>query len=172
VDIEENKRRLLRQQFKVYFPHYALTRYISLSRLLTLVMGAVVNLPNLKSCDALAPQPDENRRSETKALTHDGYIWPVPQAEMKIAAAIIERMAEDFDKVVKTQNRVTLSSFGWTSDQLISHRASAVARYKRTQAGTGGFSTNVRSFAAGAAELACLTTFSGMVGVWAIILGA
>jgi len=109
--------------------------------------------------------------SENRALTHDGYIWPVPRAEMQQAPAIVERMAEDLDQVVKSHTRISLSGLGWTADQLIRHRAAAVARYKKGQAATGSFSTNVRSFAADAAELACLAAFVGMVGVWAIILG-
>jgi hypothetical protein len=129
--------------------------------------------PDPQSFEASAIQPTHQcPRSEHRALTHDGYIWPVPRAEMKSPDPVIERMAEDFDQVVKSQNRITLSGLGWTSEQLIRHRPAAVALYKRNQAARGGFSTNVRSFAAGAAELACLTTFIGMVGVWAIILGA
>ncbi|WP_404291500.1 hypothetical protein ACD578_05275 [Microvirga sp. RSM25] len=109
---------------------------------------------------------------EAKAVTHDGYIWPVPRHEMRSAEFIIARMAEDFDRVVKSQNRVTLSSLGWTADQLAKHRASAVTHYKRSQPASSGFASAARSFAAGAAELACLALFVGSVGVWAIILGA
>jgi hypothetical protein len=137
-------------------------------------MGAVaVSDSKPKSPERLATSATNQLQApEAKALTHDGYIWPVPRHDMRDAETIIERMAEDFALVVKSENRVTLAGFGWLPDQLTRYRPAAAALYKRQQPQTNGFAAKTRSFAAGAAELACLTTFISMVGVWAIILGA
>jgi len=121
-----------------------------------------------------------HKRSEARVATHDGFLWPVDRHEMRAHEAIRQRMVEDLKRLKREagENAVDLCEAGWTAQQVTLHGHAAKQRldreeyYEAERRSEGkGFSL-ARQFSRTAAELACLALFTGMVGVWAIILGA
>lgn len=127
---------------------------------------------------ALHPQPTYpagRAESEARIATHDGYLWPIPRAQMVTPGAIRERMVEDIAREVRerTEDAVVtehnLLRLGWLHAQVEAHGTVAFARYKAENAvrGARGRIVGRDSAAQIAASAVASLIFVASLALWA-----
>ena len=127
---------------------------------------------------ALHPQPTYpagRAESEARIATHDGYLWPIPRAQMVTPGAIRERMIEDIDREVRERTEdacVTVHNLlrlGWLHAQVEAHAEHAFKIYKAQNAVRGAAGAIIRRDSAAqiAASAVAVTVFVASLALWA-----
>lgn len=82
------------------------------------------------------PAADARLKLESRRVSHDATIWPLPRGQMQHPGLCVERMAQDMldQDVLRTGLLARLTALGWSAVQIDRHKQSAVTAARRLNA--------------------------------------